>query len=1049
MRRRDFVIAGAGAFGAKPPRAAAAVAGHSLLGDDPGRSPIDLWGWETTPFYQRAALASPAFVTRRAIDESFRRGANLVELYRGGFPVENREGWTQDSTAALHRHLHELDMVVHWFPHRLDAAGPAEAQAIGHWAPPQDPSNSFAGSMELVRAIGRDHFDALGVAPEALLDGLGTEQWPTLPAALFNKAMWPYLPGAYFYTDNHAFADTLPNEIEVTASNGFGCDDQTTGYHQLRAELRKRHGLQFWASQAECRTRVPANAFGGLGHPDWVLKQMNDQFRLRLRQSGRMLSPSALWWINESEDVCPEENRRYVYGVSQDPVRCAVSATFRALGGEGAATSKGRRAAQRYPYPAGAAFLQNNYLRAVCLPDRDASTLRADPERLAHYDGDSAAVTLLDPLVETRGAAARSVRFEHPEPAGYRAVLRQHLQMDACEEIRTFTAESDTPYLRLKVERTARNGAPALTTAIGAGLYDRLQAEPAGAAVPDRLLLSDSAGRHPDVAVLVLARGGLTGFRFRAHRELELLAASGAHAFEIAFALPRGLYEGDALGHLREFLARPEERVALDAAGACVVENRAPIPVVKVVRVSGAGEKPYQIHEFGRWAFRGAQPSLLHPGEDYVKCYLPAGGSARLQRYGWMDGVARPGWGCQHTIAISDCRRRDGAVALTARVRDVTAFLFAPRIRLRGPLASVRVDGRPWRYFDGAHVFLPNRPGRYRVEVEEGAAAGPHLARTGAHIESCELSGATLRFEARLPIWVESTPEGFWFSALIRHPGRKLTGLRGATLVRGKEREASIVSFTPGAVEATFDGPGEAPRFHLDADVARHFAAQSVTMLEPYLDGLETEVLDMAAVTPGALGRFGSMVWSQYFREALPAAFPAATLRDWVAGGGGLVLLTNALRALPLLLGRELGAMRTLYVNHRAFRQHTDAGVTPLVPEHPLFAGLTARGGNVSLAPPQSFDIFQRVDWATDLPALGRLWIDPPAGATPDEAIFAAAPTLWEIRLGRGRIVAYACGLRYNLGSPDRWTPNATAVRFIQNAIRRAGAGRTAVLRGA
>jgi len=250
-----------------------------------------------------------------------------------------------------------------------------------------------------------------------------------------------------------------------------------------------------------------------------------------------------------------------------------------------------------------------------------------------------------------------------------------------------------------------------------------------------------------------------------------------------------------------------------------------------------------------------------------------------------------------------------------------------------------------------------------------------------------------------------------------------------------------VVSFQPGTVELDFSDGGSLPRLDVDADISHHLAGQSALMLEPYLAGLPSEPLPLGEVNAASLSRLGVVVWNHYFLETLPKNFPAAALRDYVLRGGGLLLLTNALRALPMLLGKVLGTMRTLYINHRAFRQLADSGLTPAAPGHPVFEGLEVSAGGISLFPPQGFDIFQRADWMEPPSALARLWVRPNPGEQVSEEIFSSAPVLWEMPLGRGRILAYACGLRCGLGSPDRWVPAASAARFIHNALRRLGGG--------
>jgi hypothetical protein len=1044
---------------------------HSLLTDDPGRMPLDLWGWHTSPFYQRSAdrVASPDHLRKHAVEDSYKWGANLVEIYRGGYPLEQRAGWTRESTAAFHRAIHELDMLVQWFPHRLDGDAQPKAGLTNHWASGSDvPTNTFPGAMQAMRALGALLFDSLEAPAGELLDVLGTEQWPVMHALLFNKCMWPYNPAVSFYTDNHAFDETLPNEIDVSASNGFGTDDRTTGYYRLPLEIRKRYGLQFWGAQAECRTGLSENRFGGLGQPDWVLKQVNDQCRERARARGnRLLSPSAMWWINEVEEMCPERNRSYVYGTSQDPVRCAVTATLASLGQGGlkVETEAGFRSLPaRYPYPSRTAFLQNNYLCVFALPDQDRALLWRDPERLAHFDDGSPAALLCDPFARTtmagRTPEVRSVEFEHVEPAGYRAVWRWRLRLGCdgreVEETRTAAMLSDTPYVRIKIERAARGGPVALGAQFGFPRYDRLTLgetvyhQAAELPVSPRLTLSDSSGGTPDLVLLLLAKGGLQRVRWVPKQALTFESEPGEReCFELAMAVPEGLYEGSGIQDLSRHLAEAEELVTLDGAGQAIVKNPLGIPLVKVVRVAGAGPHPFQLFEFGRWVFRGAQPSAVHQGEDYLKCYLPAHGSVRIQRYGFLEGVARPGWGCQYTMAVRECWRQGTRAGATAVVGAVTSFLFAPRLRFRERLAEVRVNGKPWRYFDGCHVFLPNRCGQYAIEAVYGEASQPHVARTFAHIESAEWRDGRLSFEARLPEWMEGVPEDFQFVALVRHPGRQLTGLEHARLLRSKSAAASTVCFKPGKVLLQFavqPGGPDVAAVDLDADIESHLSHRSAVMLRPYLSPFHPALVPLHGAGRGVLRRFDVLVWNHYCLDALPRDLnPGAVdaIREYVLGGGGLFLIANAIRLVPQLTGTAAGRFRTLHIGHHLDISCRALGLEAAAADHPVLQGLQGPAtGTFPLIVPQSADIFKRV--LCDAPGgsvLATMHAASKPGQRLDDPIFEPSPVLWEWHAGQGTILACGFGLRYALGSPNGWTPSANALRLVGNAVRYLGRG--------
>ena len=1005
---------------------------HSLTTDVPGRPILPLWGWESTPFYQRMddRIVGPEFVRDRAVDESFRRGANILEIYRGGFPADSRGGWTLSSTRNLNREIHERDMVVHWFPHRLQQSDLIDSRVVSLVLTGRaGPDSTFDGADRLLDELMAD-FDALQLPATDLLDGFGTEQWPEMHPRAFNEVAWPYNPALYQYTDNHMYIETLPNQMDCSASNGYGADDQTTGYHQLYDVIEKQYGMQFWGSQAECRTgTIPGNSFGGRGHPDWIVKQVGDQFRIRARvRDATPVSPAAIWWINEAENVCPDENRDYVYGVSQDPIRGAVAARLTMLG-EGGGVPGRRGIGQRFPYSATSTFIQNNYLRAMILPDGRMELLH-DPKRLAHYDNNSHAMRLSDSLLATVGAEITSETTEILEPAGYVSVARSTVRLaGGGSETRTLSAQSDSPWLRVRIERIGQAGA--LVSRIALPGYDRLAVgdkavdEVAGVAlVPFVVYCTDST--RPPLALLVLERGGLSTFDWK-DGHLDLHSDSG-EAFEVALVLFDGLYRPELLHELRDFLATPREVSTMSDRGSITVANPFGIPVVDVVRVKSGPRGPYQVREFGRWMHRGAQPSKLHSGEDYVKVYLPARGEASIQNYGFINDCVRPGWGCQYTTAVLDAKREGARCSVDVAVETVNAFLFAPRLRFAQPIARAWLDGAPWSYFDEDELFLPNRPGRHHVEVETGDAEAPHIARTFADLSRVEAKADTLTFDARLPEWVHSVPEGFHFMALVRHPGRTLSGLENARRVRGKEG-ASVIAFVTGTVALRFDGNGDVPAYDAARETDRLRASLSADMLRDCLSPFRVIDLAYDQIDGEAAGECDVFVWNRYFQDDLPPGWNGAGLRARVEAGKGALLLCNAVRAMPGMESAE-----AVHYGHKATKV-SGVKLLPRAPRHPVFARLpgvdfmiSARRGYgvakwVAAPVPEGATLLAdlRVDWSGDAEA------DP----TPSPI-----PGLWTLDVGRGKLLGCNAGLAYGLGGVPRNPQHAETKRFIEDSVR-------------
>jgi hypothetical protein len=159
----------------------------------------------------------------------------------------------------------------------------------------------------------------------------------------------------------------------------------------------------------------------------------------------------------------------------------------------------------------------------------------------------------------------------------------------------------------------------------------------------------------------------------------------------------------------------------------------------------------------------------------------------RIVRDGPIDGIARPGWGCQYTLALADLEDTATGSRLKAEVLAVTPFIFAPRVQFSHPVASATLNGESWSYFDGDTVFLPQAKGIYDLEITRGTGeTPPHLTRTMAAVEECrwEDTDSALRLTTRLPPWTNEMPESQRFSATVAPEGRDLKSIKGAEVVR-------------------------------------------------------------------------------------------------------------------------------------------------------------------------------------------------------------------------------------------------------------------------
>jgi len=268
-------------------------------------------------------------------------------------------------------------------------------------------------------------------------------------------------------------------------------------------------------------------------------------------------------------------------------------------------------------------------------------------------------------------------------------------------------------------------------------------------------------------------------------------------------------------------------------------------------------------------------------------------------------------------------------------------------------------------------------------------------------------------------------------------------------LLRSVSASASIIGFKPGPVSLQFSAtPGVAgvAEASLDTAIERHLGRRSTRMLRPYLKPFHPECLRLGDVAARrAISRdYDVLVWNYYCLDSLPRDLTTddvEAIREHVSRGGGLFLLANAVRLVPRLTGAASSGFRTLHIGHHIDEDCRVLGLEPVAGDHAIFRDLQRSGdGTVPLLPVQGSDIFKRVLW--DAPGgsvLANMHVEFKPGRGWDDPIFARSPVLWEWRIGKGRIIGCGFGLRYSLGSPNRWTPSAAALRLVENAVRYAG----------
>ncbi len=383
-------------------------------------------------------------------------------------------------------------------------------------------------------------------------------------------------------------------------------------------------------------------------------------------------------------------------------------------------------------------------------------------------DGWAGLAHVFDAVV-LRRTDGQPVVHRSSQPVGHQAILEEVAYKDsagAYRQERRYTVDSDSPLLKIEINHHAPK--PVVwETRLHLPDYGDPTAYPTDTGTIWRL-----SSKHPSMPSLVLID--------YSENESHDLAREGDYVviespkdvestMNVALLIDDGLYSDTQIKNIPQMLKAEETTLAIGEASIVEYKNSLSIPRVEVVHIKNPYGGPYMVAEQNQqgerfWLTRGAQPA----GDvDLLKLYLQPKANVRIQRYGYIDGIVKPGFGCQYSLAIKDSVRPGSC---EVEVVKTGPFMFAPRIDWKQPFDTVTVNGKDWRYFDGHLVYLPNKPGRYVVQVQMKGQVAPSLGRTFLSVESCTWNQVdqTLELMTTHPHWWQGPlPGNIPYTALI------------------------------------------------------------------------------------------------------------------------------------------------------------------------------------------------------------------------------------------------------------------------------------------
>ena len=379
-----------------------------------------LWGWSHVLAGADPVIETIDYARWRTVSEVWRWGADIAQMLSATSEARFRLSQQEPFTEIAHRHGFVSSI-------------------YGHVAAPDDSEKaSFEGTIETATEWAREFSNVaethsaqtvdLWVVQEDRVGTSRDEITAADNAVRLLASMWDFNPALTVARGSAATGDAaLSSDLGHEAAFGpalvlgsaspflpGGYDDaHVAALFSDHLALQNADGPISRLLLADCRYYSAPDGTGGLSAGDWVVKQCNDWFRMRVHG----FHQSGILWVSEGSDCLPESLRENVYAVSLDPMRAAVAVPLEAtgLGGrfhwarqaieeEGIAGPRGAADAYcaREFFSATATAISNNHWRVIRYGLGDGGVLQLDPTATGDFDVNSPALRMGRSFVSTR-----------------------------------------------------------------------------------------------------------------------------------------------------------------------------------------------------------------------------------------------------------------------------------------------------------------------------------------------------------------------------------------------------------------------------------------------------------------------------------------------------------------------------------------------------------------------------------------------------------------------------------------------------------------------